>query len=148
MTAAISRHAPERRRATPSKTAVGAALAGVAAIAFVTLCPIALRPHLAPASVERLAAYAVLGALISRAAGRRGLQATAWVVILAFGLEAAQRLSPGRHAQMADALVKGLGGVLGVAAVQMLFPLRRLAVRLSGLADPAWALVPVYLTSR
>jgi hypothetical protein len=138
----------ERRIARPSKTVVAAALLGVAGIAFVTLCPIGLRPHLAGANVERMAAYVVLGAMISRAAGRRGLAATALVMALAFGLEAAQQFAPGRHAHLADAVVKAFGGVSGVASYQLMFPLRRLIARLSIVGDPAWALTPVYVTSR
>jgi len=98
---------------------------GLLAIAFVTLCPIGMRPHLASGDEERFAAFLVLGGLISHAAGRRGLSATAAVVLLAFGLELAQGLAPGRHAALSDALVKTLGGVVGVAAAQLAFPLRR-----------------------
>ena len=139
---------PERRRTGPSFGVIGTAALGVAAIAFVTLCPVALRPHLANAGVERLAAFALLGALISRAAGRDAMGATAAVMVLAFGLEAAQRLAPGRHAELADAVVKAFGGVSGVAGYQLMFPLRRMIVRLSGLGDPGWAMAPVYVTSR
>ena len=86
--------------------------------------------------------------MVSRAAGRQAMGATIAIMALAFGLEAAQRLAPGRHAVLADAVVKAFGGVSGVAGYQMLFPLRRLIVRLSGLAEPSWALAPVYVTSR
>jgi hypothetical protein len=139
---------PERRRARPSRAEIGGALLAVAAIAFVTLCPIALRPHLASANAERLCAYLVLGVLSSQAAGRRALGATVVVMALAFGLEAAQRFAPGRHAHLADAVVKAFGGLSGVASYQLMFPLRRLIVRLSGLGDPAWAMAPIYVTSR
>ena len=138
----------ERRRARPSKAVIAAAVLGVGAIAFVTLCPIGLRPHLVSANLERFGAYLVLGVLVSRAAGRQALGATLVIMALAFGLEAAQRLAPGRHAHLADAVVKAFGGVSGVAGYQMLFPLRRMLVRLSGLNDPHWALAPVYVTSR
>jgi hypothetical protein len=148
MTTSTSYAGPERRRAKPSRAEIGAALAGVAAIGFVTLCPISLRPHLASANVERMAAYLLLGVVISRVAGRRGLAATALVMALAFGLEAGQLLAPGRHAHLADAVVKAFGGVSGVASYQLMFPLRRLLVRLSGLADPAWATAPIYVSSR
>ena len=138
----------ERRRAKPSKAVIATALLGAAAIAFVTLCPIGLRPHLASANLERFGAYLAVGFLVSRAAGRQAMGATVVIMALAFGLEAAQRLAPGRHAVLADAVVKAFGGVSGVAGYQMLFPLRRLIVRFSGLADPGWALAPVYVTSR
>jgi hypothetical protein len=148
MTKAATYAGRDRRRARPSWTAIAAAGLGVAGIAFVTLCPISLRPHLAGANLERLAAYGVLGVLASRAAGRRALGATVAVIVLAFGLEAAQRLAPGRHAHLADAVVKAFGGVSGVAGYQLMFPLRRLIVRLSGLTEPRWVLAPVYVTSR
>jgi hypothetical protein len=127
---------------------VGLALLAAAAVAFVTLCPIGLRPHLASPNLERLMAYAVLGALVARACGRNGLRATAWVMVLAFGLEGAQRLVPGRDAVMADALVKAFGGVLGVAGAQLMFALRRLLVRMAGLGEASWVARPVYVTSR
>ena len=138
----------ERRDARPSKAVVAAAGLAIAAIAFVTLCPIGLRPHLGNAEVERLVAFAVLGAMISRAAGRDAMGATGAVMLLAFGLEAAQQFAPGRHPHLADAVVKAFGGVSGVAAYQFIFPLRRMIVRLSGLSDPAWAAIPVYVSSR
>jgi hypothetical protein len=148
MTRAAPYPGPERRLAKPSTAAVGLALLGVAAIGFVTLCPIGLRPHLAGADVERFGAYLALGALLSRAAGRQALGATVLVMALAFGLEASQRFAPGRHAHMADAIVKAFGGVTGVAGYQLTFPLRRLIVRLSGLTGPDWAMAPIYVTSR
>jgi hypothetical protein len=139
---------PERRLAKPSTAVIGLALLGVAAIAVVTLCPIGLRPHLASANVERFGAYLVMGALISRAAGRRALAATVLVMVLAFGLEAGQRFAPGRHSQIADAVVKAFGGVTGVGGFQLMFPLRRLIVELSGITGPDWAQAPVYVSSR
>src|ERR1700761_7282900 len=130
----------ERRRARPSKAVIAAAVLGIGAIGFVTLCPIGLRPHFMSANLERFGAYLLLGVLVSRAAGRQAMGATLAVMALAFGLEAAQRLAPGRHAVLADAVVKAFGGVTGVAGYQLLFPLRRMIVRLSGLGDPGWTL--------
>jgi hypothetical protein len=49
----------------------------------------------------------------------------ALVVVLAFTLEAGQLLVAGRHAMVADAMLKAISGVLGSAAGQSLFPLRR-----------------------
>jgi hypothetical protein len=120
---------PNRRRSRPSPLVVGLAVLAVAAVAFVTLCPIGLRPHLTAANAERFDAYLVLGVLVGLAAGRRGLTAAAFVVSLAIALEAAQVLAPGRHAAVSDAFVKALGGVFGVAAVQISYSLRRLLAR-------------------
>jgi hypothetical protein len=116
---------PERRVARPQLKWMGLAALSLAAIVFVTLCPIGLRPHLLTGDEERFAAFLVLGALTGLAAGRRGLAATAAVVLLAFALESAQGLAPGRHAALSDAVVKALGGVVGAAAAQLVFPLRR-----------------------
>jgi hypothetical protein len=127
---------PERRLARPSPRQIGLAILALAAIAFVTLCPIGLRPHFANADQERFAGFLVLGALLARAAGRRGLAATAAVLLLAFGLELAQGLAPGRHAALSDALVKALGGVLGVAATQLAYPLQRWLARGQPAAAP------------
>jgi hypothetical protein len=118
---------------------VGLAALGAAAIAFVTLCPIGLRPHLASATEERFGAYFVLGVLVALAAGRRWLGAMAVVVVLALGLEAAQLLAPTRDAAMSDALVKALSGVLGTAAAQLIFPVRRLLTRALYLLIPPFA---------
>ena len=121
----------DRRRAKPSPLMIGLALVGVATIAFATLCPADLRPHLATPNAERFDAYLVLGALVGLAAGRRALGATAVVVLLAVGLEAAQCFTPGRDPAISDALIKALGGVVGSAGVQLRYPLRRLVARIA-----------------
>jgi hypothetical protein len=148
MTNAAAYAGRNRRRARPSKAVIATAGVGMAAVAFVTLCPIGLRPHFMGATLERLAAYLAVGLLISRAAGRRAVAATVVVIVLAFGLEVAQLAAAGRHARMAEAVGKALGGVTGVAAYQLMFPLRRLIVRLSGLRDARWETMAVYVTTR
>ncbi|THD60221.1 hypothetical protein [Phenylobacterium sp.] len=120
----------ERRRAKPSPWKIGLAALAIAAIVFVTLCPAGLRPHFAPANLERFGAYFVMGALVVLAAGRRVLAATALVVALAVVLEAAQALAPGRDPAAADAIVKALGGVTGAALVAISYPVRRWLARL------------------
>jgi VanZ family protein len=92
-----------------------AALAGAVfcAIAFATLCPQSLRPHLGPADIERFGAYMALGLCVACALPRRPLPVMAIVVVAAFGLEAAQRLVPGRDAHLNDAMVKATGGLCG-----------------------------------
>ena len=125
MATPIPKTRPERRQAKPSVLLIAAAILSAEIMGFVTLCPISLRPHLWSANHERFVAYFVLGALIALAAQRRRLGALALVLFLAFGLEAAQRLIPGRHAMLSDATVKALGGLFGVVAVQLSFPLGR-----------------------
>jgi hypothetical protein len=135
MATAASYAGPNRRLARPSKLVVALVGLGVVAIAFATLCPIGLRPHLAGANTERFGAYFPLGVLIALAARRRWLAATACVVVLAFGLEAAQLFVPGRDAMMSDAVVKAMSGVLGSTVGQVIFPIRRLIARLAGPLD-------------
>jgi hypothetical protein len=96
-----------------------------AAIVFVTLCPIGLRPHLASPNAERFGAWLLLGILVQLAAGRRIAGPAAAVIAAALALEYAQHLAPGRHGEVTDALVKAIGGALGCLAGQLLFPLRR-----------------------
>jgi hypothetical protein len=115
----------ERRRTEPSPLVISLAVTVFAAIVFVTLCPIGLRPHLAGADQERFGAWLLLGALVQLAAGRRAALPTAAVIVAAIALESAQHLAPGRHAQVSDALVKAIGGALGCAAGQLVFPIRR-----------------------
>src|SRR3954449_10849254 len=100
MSTTILETRPERRRAKPSVLLIGLAILSAEVTGLVTLCPISLRPHLWSANHERFVAYFVLGVLGALAAQRRRLGALALVVFLAFGLEAAQRLVPGRHAML------------------------------------------------
>lgn len=136
---------PNRRFAKPSPLVVGLAALAVCGIAFATLCPIELRPRMAEPDAERFAAFFGLGGLIALAAGRRWIGATAAVMLLAFGFEAAQLVVPGRDAMLSDAIIKAMGGVCGSAAAQAVFAARRLAVRLSDVlgrrAKPGSALV-------
>ena len=124
---------PNRRIARPSPVVVGLAVLAVAGIAFATLCPIELRPRMGDPDTERFAAFFVLGALIAQACGRRWLGATAAVMLLAFGFEAAQLAAPGRDPMLSDAIIKALGGVCGSAAAQAVFAVRRLTLSLSAL---------------
>jgi hypothetical protein len=103
----------ERRKAKASWVAITLAAAAVAAIAFATLCPIGMRPHLGPPDQERFGAYFVLGLILSQAAPRRSWLVLTGVVLLALGLEAAQLIVPTRDGRFSDACVKATGGVLG-----------------------------------
>jgi len=87
------------------------------AILVVTVSPIEARPVIADSpNFERLLAYGLLGLFFAM-----GYPRHIWLVLLvvlatAVGFEAAQYLSPSRHARLMDALVKIGGGVLGIAA--------------------------------
>ena len=84
-------------------------------IVFATLSPIGLRPETGgPPSLERFAAYLLLG--FGFAIGypsRRRLIAVA-LVAFAVGLEVAQTLIPTRDGRLPDAIQKGFGALCGV----------------------------------
>lgn len=95
---------------------IGAWLA-LAAIIFVTVSPIGLRPRdLVSTNFDRAAAYAVLSALFVFAYPRHRWTVAALVVLAAGGVELLQFLSPMRHPQLMDAAVKAAGGVAGLFA--------------------------------
>ncbi|PRD50903.1 VanZ family protein [Phyllobacterium myrsinacearum] len=97
-----------------------------AAILFITVDPISLRPESGlPVNVERFAAFAVLGFVFAAAYPRRWLLILVLVVGAAFGFELAQMLAPTRHARLMDAVVKAAGGTFGVAASALILRLLR-----------------------
>lgn len=97
------------------KTFTIAAWAILAFIIFVTLSPIGLRPHIEDVSVERFVAFAFAGLLFGLAYPKRLWLVLSLVVGTAFVLEALQHLTPDRHGHVSDAVVKFVGGVVGVA---------------------------------
>jgi|SRR5579875_1522645 len=127
----LRRTGKDRRIARPSPTVTALAVLGVGGIVFATLCPIGMRPHFASANVERFSAYAVLGLVLAFAFRRRRLAVSAFVVLLAVGLEFGQLLIPTRDARLMDALVKAAGGLAGSSAGYAFFPARRLLRRLA-----------------
>jgi glycopeptide antibiotics resistance protein len=87
----------------------------LAAVVFVTLSPIGLRPMTsAPPNVERFVAFAVVGFGFALSYPRH----LVWVLVLiagaAVGLELLQMLAATRHARALDVGFKILGGVIGV----------------------------------
>jgi hypothetical protein len=115
----------ERRSGRPHPLFLALTAAATAAIAFWTLCPLSLRPHMASPDLERFAAYFILGVAAALAAPRRVTLVSISLVALAFGLEAAQRLAPGRDGLVGDAVVKGFGALLGAQCGVMTFAARR-----------------------
>ena len=108
------------RRAPPSP-GLGVLVAAIAAaIVFATLCPTGLRPRLGDANLERFFAFFALGGALCLFTPRRWPAALAFVVFLAFSLEAGQLFIPGRDARSLDAVVKALGGASGVFSVSLL----------------------------
>jgi hypothetical protein len=89
----------------------------LAFIAYATISPIQARPTLFTSpDFERLAAFAVLGALFCLAYPRH--IALVCLIILGSGvlLELAQLLTPDRHGRIQDAITKMTGGALGIVA--------------------------------
>ena len=87
----------------------------LAAIAFVTLSPIGLRPNsgLSP-NYERLFAFAAVGCAFALAYPRHIWLVLALVVGAAVALEAMQLLVSGRHFRLIDLAAKLIGGGVGV----------------------------------
>jgi hypothetical protein len=116
----------------------------VALIAVVTLVPIGLRPVVtANPSIERIAAYAAAGLLMTVAYPRHWLWILAGSAVLAGGLEAGQTLTGSRHGRFDDFLVKAGAGLVGAVAGR---PLAILADRRFGsglLASDALASSPL-----
>jgi hypothetical protein len=116
---------PERRVAKASTAMIALAALAAGAIAFATLCPISLRPHLGSPDQERFGAYFVLGVILSQAAPRRSWVVLTLIVFLAMALEAAQLFVPTRDGRFSDACVKATGGVLGAQAGFLSHAIRR-----------------------
>lgn len=77
------------------------------AIAVFTLSPAGLRPVSgAPADLERVAAYALLGGLFSWGYPRRRVPFLIFLLFMAALLEYLQNFVPGRHGRVEDLLVK------------------------------------------
>jgi VanZ family protein len=89
----------------------------LAAIIFVTVSPIGLRPHtVTSVNIDRGLAYLVVGLAFALAYPRHWITVAALLIIGAVGIEYLQYLSPTRHARLHDAGVKALGACIGVLA--------------------------------
>ena len=88
----------------------------LAAVAFVTLAPIGLRPNSGYSpNIERFIAFGAVGFLFALAYPRR-----LWLIIVvvlgaAIAFEALQLVSVSRHGRLFDLAVKLAGGGLGIA---------------------------------
>lgn len=106
-------------------------------IAIATLSPIDVRPELGGAMMERFGAFALTGLLFGLAYPRR-LPAVAVIVLgAAFLLETLQLLTPDRHGQVADALVKFSGGAIGIGISWVVNRLSAMSRRPSRAEKPA-----------
>jgi hypothetical protein len=92
----------------------------LAAIVFVTVAPIGLRPaDILPVDIDRALAFALLAALFTAAYPRHWRGIGLVLVLAAFGIELLQELSPTRHARIDDAAVKAMGALAGMLAGRM-----------------------------
>jgi VanZ family protein len=107
------------------KWIAAAAWTTIAFIAFATLSPLAFRPEIGDANLERFSAYALAGLLLSLAYPRHSILAVVFVVGVAAVLEFLQLFTPGRHGHFADACVKAAGGVVGVVLAFIVARLKR-----------------------
>jgi VanZ family protein len=95
---------------------VGWALAAL--ITYASLGPVRDRPRTTrDPQVERLLAYAALGAALALAYPNRKRWVALGVALLAALLELGQLLVPGRDGHVRDAMAKIIGGLVGWAAV-------------------------------
>lgn len=102
----------------------------LAAIVFVSLSPIGLRPvDLLPVNMDRMLAFALLSGLFVLAYPRYAIWVGATMIAAAGVIELLQSLSPTRHAQVEDAVVKALGALLGMVTAMAVNATRRQAGR-------------------
>lgn len=86
----------------------------LAAIIFVTVSPIRMRPQdFAAVDIDRAGAFAVMALLFVLAYPRQWLFCGILLVLGAGGIELLQFLSPSRHAHLDDAAVKAAGAAVG-----------------------------------
>ncbi len=110
----VSMHLADRRTRRALRVSAWLVLA---LIAFATEGPLSLRPTtgLSP-QLERLFAFALVGALFAAAYPRRIFLAAVVVLGAAVLLEMLQLLTSSRHGRVFDAGVKVAGGIAGLAA--------------------------------
>lgn len=92
---------------------IAIAWACVAFIAFATLSPIGLRPHLASPHREYVLAFATLSLLFSLTYPNRPVLVLALIVCAAAILETLQAFTVDRHPRVLDFLFKSMGAVCG-----------------------------------
>jgi|UPI000562D2EE VanZ family protein len=86
------------------------------ASAVFTLSPIEFRPVTeAPVSLERFAAFAVIGAAFCFGYPKYRLHVLLLLIGIVGFLEVVQNYVPGRHGRLPDGLVKASGALLGAA---------------------------------
>jgi VanZ family protein len=98
-----------------AKLIIAAAWTALAAIIFVTVSPIGLRPQdILPVNVDRALAFMAMAALFVLAYPRHWIWVGIALIIGAGGIELLQEFSSTRHAHVDDALVKAAGASVGI----------------------------------
>ncbi|MEH2510501.1 hypothetical protein V1291_001855 [Nitrobacteraceae bacterium AZCC 1564] len=87
-------------------------------IAYATLSPIGVRPHVAGVGFEHIGAFALTGLLFTLAYPRHSLLVAMLVFGTAIILELSQLLTPDRHARLSDLLIKLAGGSIGIVTAR------------------------------
>lgn len=110
------------------------------ALIFVTLAPASYRPSLTDdPQFDRFMAFSLVGAFLSAAIPRR-LAVVAGLCVAVVVLEAGQHFIPGRHAQVADIVIKIAGSLTGVGVAWLLqWSLRSRPIRLA----TSWAAIVI-----
>jgi VanZ family protein len=102
------------------KIAFAAGWAALLIIVASTLSPMQLRPRsLLPVNMERGFAFANVGIAFALASPKRPLFLLALLIACAGALEWMQTMSPGRHGQFMDFVVKSLGVDFGVTVATL-----------------------------
>jgi hypothetical protein len=104
----------------------------LAFVVFATVSPIEMRPHdFLPVNVDRAGAFAVMAFLFVIAYPRHWKLCALLLLLGAGGIELLQFISPSRHANPNDALIKAAGAAIGCVAGWGINLLRRRTTALS-----------------
>lgn len=126
-----------------------AAWAALAAIVFVTVSPIEMRPgDVLSVDLDRALAFGLLSSMFMVAYPRHALFVGGMIVLSAGAIELLQALSPTRHARFDDAVVKGAGALGGMVLAFAYNVLRRFRhtrrrARIAARAAPGMRRLPV-----
>ncbi|MGF9563669.1 VanZ family protein [Neorhizobium sp. JUb45] len=89
----------------------------LAFVIFATVSPIEMRPHdFLPVNVDRAGAFAVMAFLFVITYPRHWKLCAVLLLLGAGGIELLQFISPSRHANPDDALIKAAGAAIGCVA--------------------------------
>ena len=111
------------------------AWATLGSVIFVTVSPIGLRPHdVLPVNFDRAAAFALMAILFVVAYPKHWFLVAIAIVFGAGCIELLQEISPTRHANLNDAIIKAFGASLGVLGGRTIN-----AVRAPGLPPEKWS---------